>query len=207
MPESSSESWKKATHPKLDHAQVDERIKQELRHIGFLPFDEEPDFDGHFDDEIAARLRLLQAQLKEQAIINGACKARLTELVKERMAYQEYTTILEDLDGQVQTAYLKRTRTMGKNKKTKRPGGAGGGSHFVGAASGMARPGIGDMTKTLMERRKKWIDSIGPIFGDERSVGKVPRSNDDGSSIFKPEDMAQYIKREREMWDEEVEEE
>ncbi len=207
MPESSSESWKKATHPKLDHAQVDERIKQELRHIGFLPFDEEPDFDGHFDDEIAARLRLLQAQLKEQAIINGARKARLMDLVKERMAHQEYTTILEDLDSQVQTAYMKRTRTMGKNKKTKRPGGAGGGSHFVGAGSATARPGIGDMTKTLMERRKKWIDSIGPVFGDEKSLGMVPRAADEGSSIFKPEDMAEYIKREREAWDEEVEEE
>lgn len=208
MPESSSETWKKATHPKLDHAQVDERIKQELRHIGFLPFDEEPDFDGHFDDEIAARLRLLQAQLKEQAIINGARKARMMDLVKERMAHQEYTTILEDLDGQVQSAYMKRTRSMGKSKKTKRPGGAGGGSHFVGAAgSGMARPGIGDMTKTLMERRKKWIDNIGPVFGNEKSLGMVPRVSDEGSSIFKPEDIAEYIKREREAWDEDVEEE
>ena len=129
------------------------------------------------------------------------------DLVKERMAHQEYTTILEDLDGQVQTAYMKRTRTMGKNKKTKRPGGAGGGSHFVGGSSGMARPGIGDMTKTLMERRKKWIDSIGPVFGNERSLGMVPRVSEEGSSIFKPEDMGEYIKREREAWDEEVEEE
>jgi transcriptional adapter 3 len=207
MPESSSETWKKSTHPKLDHAQVDERIKQELRHIGFLPFDEEPDFDGHFDDEIAARLRLLQAQLKEQAIINGARKARMMDLVKERMAHQEYTTILEDLDGQVQSAYMKRTRSMGKNKKTKRPGGAGGGSHFVGPGSGMARPGIGDMTKTLMERRKKWIDNIGPVFGNEKSLGMVPRVSDEGSSIFKPEDIAEYNKREREAWDEDVEEE
>jgi transcriptional adapter 3 len=207
MPESSSETWKKATHPKLDHAQVDERIKQELRHIGFLPFDEEPDFDGHFDDEIAGRLRLLQAQLKEQAIINGARKARMMDLVKERMAHQEYTTILEDLDSQVQSAYMKRTRSMGKSKKTKRPGGAGGGSHFVGAGSGMARPGIGDMTKTLMERRKKWIDNIGPVFGNEKSLGMVPRVSDEGSSIFKPEDIAEYNRREREAWDEDVEEE
>jgi transcriptional adapter 3 len=206
MPESSSESWKKATHPKLDHAQVDERIKQELRHIGFLGFDEEPDFDGHFDDEIAARLRLLQAQLKETAIMNGARKARIMDLAKEQMAHQEYTTILEDLDSQVQTAYLKRTRTMGKNKKAKRPGGAGGGSHFVGAGSGMARPGIGDMTKTLMERRKKWIDNIGPVFGDQRSLGKVPRASDEASSIFKPGNMADYMKKEREAWEEEAEE-
>jgi len=204
MAESSTESWKKANHPKLDHAQVDERLKQELRFLGFLSEDAEPDYDAHYDDDVAARLRALQAQLKEQSIINGARKARMMDLVKERMAHQEYTTILEDLDNQVQTAFSKRTRTMGKNKKTKRPGGAGGGSHFVGAGS-VARPGIGDMTKTLMDRRKKWIDGIGPVF--DKEVGKVPRATDTGSSIFKDEDMAQYVGKEREGWDEEAEEE
>ncbi|KAF4471017.1 hypothetical protein FALBO_2067 [Fusarium albosuccineum] len=207
MPESSTEAWKKASHPKLEYSQVDERIKQELRHIGFLPQEGfEAEFDGHYDDEVAARLRLLQGRLKEQMLINGARKARLTELVRERMAYQEYQTILEDLDSQVQAAYLKRTRTMGKSKKTKRPGGAGGGSHFVGGAAGMARPGIGDLTKTLMERRKRWIDTIGSVFDDE-SLRKVPRFTDADSSIFKSTDMADLIKKEKEQWDEEVEEE
>jgi transcriptional adapter 3 len=208
MPESSTEAWKKTTHLKLDYSQVDERIKQELRHIGFLPqegFD--GDYDGHFDDEVAARLRLLQERLRDQMLVNGARKARLTELVKERMAHQEYQTILEDLDGQVQSAYLKRTRTMGKSKKSKRPGGAGGGSHPTGnAAAGMARPGIGDVAKTLMERRRRWIDSIGTVF-DDPNLGKVPRVTDPGSTIFKPEVMQPLVKAERQAWDEEVEEE
>ncbi|KAI0810187.1 histone acetyltransferases subunit 3-domain-containing protein [Xylaria sp. FL0064] len=208
MPESASEAWKKATHPKLDYLQVDERIKQELRHIGFLPQEGfEGDYDGHFDDEVAARLRLLQDRLRQQILINGARKARLTELVKERMAHQEYQTILEDLDTQVQGAYLKRTRTMGKSKKSKRPGGAGGGSHPAGGAgAGMARPGIGDVTKTLMERRRRWIDNIGTVFDDE-NLGKVPRASDPDSTIFKPEVMSDLMKKERQAWDEEVEEE
>ncbi|KAI5864902.1 histone acetyltransferases subunit 3-domain-containing protein [Durotheca rogersii] len=209
MTESSTEAWKKATHPKLDYSQVDERIKQELRHIGFLPqegFD--GDYDGHFDDEVAARLRLLQDRLREQILVNGARKARLTDLVKERMAYQEYQTILEDLDSQVQGAYLKRTRTMGKSKKSKRPGGGGGGAHAAGGggAAGTARPGIGDVTKTLMDRRRKWIDNIGPVF-DDPNLGKVPRAANSGSSIFKPDMMANLVKNERQSWDEEVEEE
>lgn len=207
MAESSSEAWKKATHPKLEYAQVDERLKQELRHIGFLPQEGfEGDYDSHFDDEVAGRLRHLQARLKEQILINGARKTRLTELVRERMAHQEYQTILEDLDSQVQAAYLKRTRTMGKSKKTKRPGGAGGGSHFVGGAAGTARPGIGDLTKTLMERRRRWIDTIGSVFDDE-SLSKVPRVEDPNSSIFKSDEMAELIKKEKEQWDEEVEDE
>ncbi|CAK7212030.1 Transcriptional regulator [Sporothrix bragantina] len=280
MPESASESWKKATHPKLEYKQVDERLKQELRHIGFLPFPDpssangsangangsgsangsgagansgsnangasgggnnnsngasngangsangngssnanssdvvDPalaaDYNGHFDDEIAARLRRLQTGLREQMLVNGARKARLAELVKERMAYQEYQTILEDLDGQVNAAYLKRTRTMGKSKKGKRPGGAAGAaagaSGGAGGAAGMARPGIGDMTRTLMERRKRWMENIGTVFDDER-LQRVPRSADPGSSIFQPAEMAGLIKKEKAAWDEEVDEE
>ncbi|KAM0287984.1 hypothetical protein ACHAQH_000052 [Verticillium albo-atrum] len=205
MPESNSESWKKATHPKLDYAQVDERIKQELKHMGFLPQEGpiESEYDGAFDDEVAARLRLLQDRLRSQMLINGARKARLTELVKERMAHQEYQTILEDLDSQVQAAYLKRTRTMGKSKKAKRPA---GNAAAAAAAAGMARPGIGDVTKMLMERRSRWIGTIGSVFEDE-NLGKVPRVEKPGSSIFKPGEMAQLMKREKEQWDEEVEEE
>lgn len=207
MTESSTEAWKKATHPKLEYAQVEERLKQELRHIGFLPQEGiETEYDGHFDDEVAGRLRLLQARLKDQMLVNGARKARLMDLIRERMAHQEYQTILEDLDTQVNAAYLKRTRTMGKSKKSKRPGGAGGGSHFVGGAAGMARPGIGDLTKTLMERRRRWIDTIGSVF-DGENLNKVPRVEDPDSSIFKPEEMAELIKKEKDQWDDEIEEE
>ncbi|KAH9906327.1 histone acetyltransferase subunit 3 [Xylariomycetidae sp. FL2044] len=207
MNESTSEAWKKATHPKLDYLQVDERIKGELRHAGILPQDRfDGDYDGHFDDEVAARLRLLQDRLRDQMLINGARKARLMDLVKERMAHQEYQTILEDLDTQVQGAYLKRTRTMGKKKNSKRPGGAGGGSHPAGnGAAGMARPGIGDLAKAVMERRRRWIDKIGPVFDDE-NLGKVPRASKPDSTIFKPEIMADLMKKERQAWDEEVEE-
>ncbi|KAK4136638.1 hypothetical protein BT67DRAFT_374815 [Trichocladium antarcticum] len=207
MAESNTEAWRKATHPRLDYAQVDERIKQELRHIGFLPLlphdaanpsaAPQPDpaataeYDGHYDDEVAARLRLLQSRLREQALLNGARKARLTELVKERMAFQEYQTILEDLDSQVQAAYLKRTRTMGKKPKKARPGqaaGPGGAGGAAGAGAGMARPGIGDLTRTLMERRRRWIESIGTV-------------------IFRAGEMAELVRREKEVWDEEVEDE
>ncbi|KAK3393720.1 histone acetyltransferases subunit 3-domain-containing protein [Podospora didyma] len=226
MPESNNpEAWKKGTHPKLDYSHVDERIKQELRHIGFLPIlpGHDPanpsaapaapdpattaDYDGHYDDEVAARMRLLQTRLREQVLLNGARKARLTELVKERMAYQEYQTILEDLDSQVQAAYLKRTRTMGKKPKKARPGASSSVAPTPGGGvAGMARPGIGDLTKTLMERRRRWIESIGTVFDDE-GLARVPRVSDEGSTIFQPGEMASLIRREKDAWDEEVEEE
>lgn len=212
MPDSNSESWKKATHPKLDYNQVEERIKQELRHIGFLPDPDvdqpqpeeaRADYDGAYDDEVAARLRLLQDRLREQMLINGARKSKLSELVRERMAFQEYQTILEDLDSQVQAAYLKRTRTMGKTKKKQRPGAAGAAAGA--AAAGLARPGIGDLTKTLMERRRRWIDSIGTVF-DGENLGKVPRASEPDSTIFKAAEMAELVKSENQHWDDEEDE-
>lgn len=188
---------------KLDHAQLDERLKAELRHVGFFGPDDTPDYDAHYDDDIAQRLRLLQSELKKQMIVNNARKARLLEVARERMAHQEYTTIHDDLDSQVQQAYLKRTRTLGKSKKgaqaKHRPGGAGGGSHVVSAA-GVSRPAIGDVARTLMDRRKRWRECIGPIFKESRTT--VPSANE---SIFDPADMAEYEKTELEGWDDEQE--
>jgi transcriptional adapter 3 len=206
MPESGTDQWKKGPGPNLEPTQVDQRLLAELRHIGFIGADEEPQYDGHFDDEVAARLRYLQAQLKETVIMNTARKARLMELVTPEMAHQEYKTIQDDLDNQVQSAFMKRSRSIGKKKNTKRPGGAGGGSHAVSTASGMARPGIGDVTKTLLERREKWMLSVGPVFQDDPQLGKVPRLSDPNSSIYKPQDMAVHIRRAREAWDEEADE-
>jgi len=97
---------------------------------------------------------------------------------------------------------------MGKSKKAKRPGGAGGGSHFVGGANaGMAKPGIGDLTKTVMERRNKWIDSIGKVFDNEFKVPRVDNPKNEDTSIFKTENMLEFVRREHQTWDEEGEEE
>ncbi|KAL4949917.1 histone acetyltransferases subunit 3-domain-containing protein [Aspergillus filifer] len=198
-----SPSGFKVPAAKLDHAQLDERLKAELRHVGFLGADENPDYDAHYDDDIAQRLRLLQSELKKQMIINSARKSRVLEVARERMAFQEYTTIHDDLDSQVQQAYLKRTRTLGKSKKGSqakhRPGGAGGGSHVVSAA-GISRPAIGDVARTLMDRRKRWRDCIGPVFKDCKT--SVPGK---GESIFTPSLMAEYEKMEVDGWEEEQE--
>lgn len=192
-----------ANPPSLTHAQVDERLKAELRHLGFLAPDSEPDYDAHYDDETAERLRYLQAELRKTSILNGARKQRVLDMAQEQMAYQEYATILEDLDGQVQQAYLKRTRTLGKSKKnTKRPGGAGGGSHAIhGGASadgGVSKPGIGDAARQLMNRRAQWEEKIGPLFR-----GDIRRVRGKGESIFTDADMKPLLVQEKERWEEE----
>ncbi|KAJ5157091.1 uncharacterized protein N7482_008191 [Penicillium canariense] len=190
----------KTSVAKLDHAQLDERAKAELRYIGFLGADDNPDYDAHYDDEVAERLRLLQGELKKQIVTNNARKARILKIAQEHMALLEFTTIQDDLDSQVQQAYLKRTRTMGKSKKGSqakhRPGGAGGGSHV--ASAGVSRPAVGDAAKIVMDRRKRWNDAFLPIFDDIMTT--IPSENE---TIFDSATMAEYEKAELEAWDEE----
>ncbi|KAJ5679123.1 hypothetical protein N7462_007367 [Penicillium macrosclerotiorum] len=190
----------KTSVAKLDHAQLDERAKAELRYIGFLGADDNPDYDAHYDDEVAERLRLLQSELKKQIIVNNARKARILKIAQEHMALLEFTTIQDDLDTQVQQAYLKRTRTMGKSKKGSqakhRPGGAGGGSHV--ASAGVSRPAVGDAAKIVMDRRKRWNDAFLPIFEDIKTT--IPS---EGETIFDAATMGEYEKAELEAWDEE----
>ncbi|KAI4117534.1 MAG: hypothetical protein LQ345_002260 [Seirophora villosa] len=203
---------------KMDAATIEDRVRQELRYLGLLPSSAdnpsnsiEPDYDAHYDDEVAERLRTLQAELRRVSLENGARKARVLQLAEEQMAHQEYSTILEDLDGQVQQAYLKRTRTLGKSKKqVKRPGGAGGGSHPVvngadGAVGvGVSKPGIGDLARQLMERRKKWVEKIGGVF-DEEEGGVAAKGMGMGKgTIFEESIMEKLMKAERERWEEET---
>ncbi|KAL8641385.1 MAG: hypothetical protein Q9228_001798 [Teloschistes exilis] len=210
MPESSQSSWRSACNNiRMDAASIDDRLKLELRYIGFLSEDSgEPDYDAHYDDEVAERLRTLQEELRRVSLENGVRKARILELAKERMAYQEYSTIREDLDTQVQQAYLKRNRTLSKTKKNpKKPGGAGGGSHLVnggmggGADVGISKPGIGEPVRQLMNRRQKWVDMIGPVFED--GEGEEGLNLEHKPTIFDAASMERLIKAEKERWEEE----
>ncbi|EHY54749.1 Transcriptional regulator [Exophiala dermatitidis] len=195
---------KQASSQRLDYVQSEERIKGELRHLGLLGQDEEPDYDAHHDDDISERLRLLQAELRRVLIVNGARKARLLDLAKERLAYQEYSTIHEDLDSQVQQAYLKRTRTLGKTKKggpganKPRPGSHGAGGPGTAVSVNRARD-IGDNARMLMDRRKRWENCIGPVFKDMKHG--IPDKN---TTIWDPKIMEAYEKAELEALEEEA---
>lgn len=192
FPEASgSAAYKFPTSSSRDVAAFEQRTLQELRYSGFLTPEASPDYDSHYDDEVAARLRYLQSELQYIARENGARKARVLELTEERMAMQEYSTIADDLDSQINTAYLKRNRTMSKPKKgvgKARPGQAGTGGVAV------SRNAVSDGVRMLMERRKEWRDLIGPVvdFGQTR----IPKD-----SVFDKATMERLDKAEAEAGD------
>ncbi|KAI4715748.1 hypothetical protein E4T48_08073 [Aureobasidium sp. EXF-10727] len=175
-----------------DFAPLEQRTLQELRYCGFVTPEATPDYDSQYDDEVAARLRYLQSELQRVSRENTARKARVLELTEERMAMQEYSTIADDLDTQINTAYLKRNRTMSKPKKGAgkgRPGGTG-----VAISRNLVSEGV----KMLMDRRKEWRELIGPVvdFGQQR----IPKQ-----TVFDKDNMERLEKVEADAGEEDIE--
>lgn len=177
--------------PQPDYDAFETRAIQELKYIGFLGPTDVPDYSQHLDDEVAARLRTLQAELHLVAGRNNARKARILELTEERMAMQEYANIADDLDNQVNAAYLKRNRSMAKpsNKKGSNHGRPGGVQKGV---AGGAR-GVSEGVKALMQKRKDWIEMVGPVVGFGR-----PAIPGDEETVFDDESMKRLERAEKE---------
>ncbi|KAF9363426.1 Transcriptional regulator [Mortierella sp. NVP85] len=132
-----------------NYAELEERMKRELRYVGILG-NEEIDWDAREDDEISITLRSLQKELREVMKVNKARKQRLLGLVNNHLAYQEYNTILDDLDKQVEQGYLKRFRmTKSKKKKTSTP------------------KALSENALSAMDRRRRFVQGVGPIFPPE----------------------------------------
>jgi transcriptional adapter 3 len=202
LPDFAFSNWKPTPSlARADYAGMEDRVLLELKHYGLVSEAdaESAAYDSHFDDEVAQRLRFLQEELRRQSVVNGARKLRLLELTQERIAQQEYNTIADDLDNQLNAAYLKRNRNIGKGKKqNKRPGGAGGGVSAQ-ANAGLSRPGVGEPIRTLMERRQDWISTIGPVV----NFGKTGLP---AETVFEEGKMAELESREVEIWNTEAEE-
>ena len=81
------------------------------------------DWAGRQDDEISASLRACQRLLEKQTAINGQRRERLAELVRQRIAYQEYESLRDGLEAVIEGAWNKRHRAAQrkavKDKKDK----------------------------------------------------------------------------------------
>ncbi|KAL6453701.1 NGG1 Chromatin-remodeling complexes subunit NGG1 [Candida maltosa Xu316] len=182
----SEEDYKVASEVS-DFQSVEERLKRELKYIGIfmnLPTNEENkgktkpsggraskktsasiiDNDewvkNKEDDEVCAEIRQLQKQLKEVTSRNRANRKKLIPLVEEHIAYQEYSAILEDLDKQVDSSYMKRLKGKGKKKK-------------VDVATPQQQA-INSGLRALLEKRGRWIDNIGKLFPPAEKMKRVP---------------------------------
>jgi hypothetical protein len=102
---------------------LEQRILAELQLAGLVTdLGSEDDDDEHTkqdreDDEICVEIRKLQAKLKEQATINGYRKTVLLERVVKQAIYQDFASVMDDIDKQFEFAFSKRVKNMKRKKK------------------------------------------------------------------------------------------
>ncbi|EMC98927.1 hypothetical protein BAUCODRAFT_145928 [Baudoinia panamericana UAMH 10762] len=177
--------------PMPDFETLDQRLMQELRYAGLIGPTEQPNYDAHADDEVAARLRTLQAELRRVARLNNIRKARVLELTEERMAMQEYSNIADDLDNQVNAAYLKRNRSLAS--KPSKKGANKAGQRGVAGVGMVGQRGVSDGVRALMQKRRDWIEMVGPVvkYGRAGILGE-------GETVFDEESLRRCERGERE---------
>ncbi|ODV90113.1 hypothetical protein CANCADRAFT_31171, partial [Tortispora caseinolytica NRRL Y-17796] len=107
-------------------------------------------------------MKQLQESLRIYTAANNARKKRLRPLVEEHMAYQEYLSILDDLDKQVDQAFIKRLKGIKKRKK---------GSNLPNV---IQQTSSAESSRALLEKRKRWIKKIGPAFAPPEIMKRVP---------------------------------
>lgn len=176
-------------HPVEDFAMLEERVKSEFRYVGLLDISLLRKFDknksefklavppprddfadptavdidwanGAEDDEISRELRVLQRKLRTVSQRNVQYKEKLLPVIKDQLALQEYQSILQDLDKQVDQAYLRRLKApkvaAPKHKKKK-----------IESPDDLAETRVPDQKpaiKALMDKRARWIRSLEPLF-------------------------------------------
>lgn len=199
---------------KLEYLSFEEKLKQELRYVGIYMNDEEEgqEFDwvyGREDDEISAELRQLQDKLRVVQKKNYERKQVLKPIIEKHLAWQEYQHILDDLDKQVDQVYVKRVRAPKSKKKKHTPvftsnasspsidgvAGTSNGDHLnstsQAAIQAAHQQAANQSLRGLIDKRKKWISNIGPLFGTNPELMKrMPKetifqeiADDEGSGV------------------------
>ncbi|ODV85843.1 hypothetical protein CANARDRAFT_27925 [[Candida] arabinofermentans NRRL YB-2248] len=194
------QGWK-SSFINTDYKTLDERLKRELKYIGvFMNVEQtlnDPNFNQDWmeskeDDEISNELRKLQQELKKVQACNIKRKKKLVPLVEEQIAWQEYLSILEDLDKQVEQHYRRRINVTPKKSKKRGPG-----AHHHHANNKTSNGGDKDDSqhlvtsssfKSLLEKRSKWITKIGPLFKSQLEMRRMPKE-----SIFKDLNLSENM--------------
>ncbi|ODQ79665.1 hypothetical protein BABINDRAFT_162032 [Babjeviella inositovora NRRL Y-12698] len=172
--------------PKPDYATLEQRLKRELKYVGVFLNEKESDdkkkkdeaiedvwLEEMEDDEVCVELRKLQGQLKTVSKANNIRKRRLIPIIEEQIAWQEFISISEDLDKQIDQAYLKRIKVPKSKKKklapTQTPTALAHAvaklAHEQAANSGM---------KALIDKKARWFDQIGPLFAATELMRRPP---------------------------------
>ncbi|CAN3376667.1 hypothetical protein DIURU_004455 [Diutina rugosa] len=195
----------KVTANVSDYSSFEDRLRRELKYIGIftnLPIIDEaastkagaivkkpphtnlvdhPEewLMNREDDEVCGEMRKLQHELRAAVQRNRDHRKRLVSIIEEQLAYQEYQTILEDLDKQVDQAYMKRLKQKNKKKKStsttaqKTTPESQQQLHQQLQQQQAANSGL----RALLDKRQRWINNIGKLFPPPEVMKRVPKES------------------------------
>ncbi|EPX72237.1 SAGA complex subunit Ngg1 [Schizosaccharomyces octosporus yFS286] len=135
-----------------DFSFYEERLRNRLRSFGVI-YDDDIDWTKRQDDQISETLRSLQCRLKRVEEENQQRKQKILELLPEEMAFQEFSAVLDDLDKQIENAYMKRNRTLKVKKK-----------RIVNEKINASATSSYATIKSLMDKRSLWLEKLQPLF-------------------------------------------
>jgi transcriptional adapter 3 len=138
----------------------------------------QPDYTEKVDDPIATALRYAQEELRQVLSVNKARKTRLAAIARDRLGYQEYLDLRDNLDRNITALYakLQKKDQPKPNKKRKKEGSSSNGARAgseppalpapTAAALGLSpddyhRLNVPEQLNLLVETRRKWVDHIG----------------------------------------------
>lgn len=138
------------------------------------------DWSQRVDDQISSALRATQRAYRAQHAVNEARRARLAELVRERMAWQEYESLKDGLDRAVEQGWIRRQRSEVRKKAASRKKGDEAKDKEKEEAPRVPLP---EPLVAALDKRQRFIDTVGSIFeGPDRGRGYYRRIPD--SSIY-----------------------
>ncbi|KAI5476233.1 hypothetical protein MNV49_007933 [Pseudohyphozyma bogoriensis] len=145
----------------LDAVDLEDRIKRELKFIGLVG-EEEVDWASREDDEVSSALRSCQRLLQRQTSLNEARKSILSDIVKDRMAYQDYETTRDAQERVIEAGWTKRYRASKKKGKSKEKE----------KASEGAKVPVSLSLISAIDKRRKLVNLFRPFFEEEEDVGR-----------------------------------
>ncbi|KAF7294600.1 hypothetical protein MIND_00996600 [Mycena indigotica] len=130
-----------ARKERLNVTELENRIRDTMRYHGLL--ETVPDYSEKVDDPIASALRFAQRELRQVVARNKFRKAKLVEIARSRLGYQEYLENRDLIDRNISNTYTKLQKKSEPKvpKKKKKFGDA--------SASGTPVPGAGDSVPPL----------------------------------------------------------
>lgn len=141
--------------PRKPLADMEAQARQACEAVGLLEPGVPVPWDDHADGPIASALRLAQEKLRRQVRSNEQRKARLFQVAKDCMAYQDYMACLQAAEREIEASWTKRTRQLkasaGKKRKSE-------------PDAGPSRPPLPDALPEALQRRKRLKAAFEPLF-------------------------------------------